>query len=113
MCQKSIGREYKVVVPLQTITVDTPFEQWGLDIIGEINSHSSKQHMYILTATNYFTCWTEAIPLTKVNDEMIINFLEQHILTRFGMPKSLVFDNATYFSSLKLYDFTLEKGITL
>jgi hypothetical protein len=30
-----------------------PFEQWGIDIIGEINPHSSKQHKYILTTTDY------------------------------------------------------------
>jgi hypothetical protein len=112
-CQKYVGREYKVVVPLQPVVVEEPFEQWGLEIIGEINPHSSKKHRYILTTTDYFTCWTEAIPLTKVNDEVVINFLEQHIITRFGMPNSLVFDNATYFSSLKLSEFSLEKGITL
>jgi hypothetical protein len=55
----------------------------------------------------------EAIPLTKVNDEVVINFLEQHIMTRFGVPNTLVFDNATYFSSLKLTEFSLEKGIIL
>jgi hypothetical protein len=58
-------------------------------------------------------CCIEEIPLTKVSDEMVMNFLEQHIITRFWMPKSLVFDNATYFSSLKLSEFVLEKGITL
>jgi hypothetical protein len=53
--QKSTGRERKEVVPLQPVVVEDPFEQWGLDIIGEINPHSSKQHRYILTATDYFT----------------------------------------------------------
>jgi hypothetical protein len=55
--------------------------------------------MYILIATDYFTHWMEVVPLTKVNDEVVINFLEQHIMTRFGVPTTLVFDNATYFSS--------------
>jgi hypothetical protein len=84
-----------------------------LEIIGEINPHSSKQHKYILTLINYFACWIEAILLIKVNEEVVINFLEQYIITRFGVPNSLVFDNATYFSSLKLSYFSLEKGITL
>lgn len=35
------------------------------------------------------------------------------ILTRFGIPTSLVFDNVIYFSSLKLYEFKLENGIIL
>jgi hypothetical protein len=112
-CQKVAGREYKVVIPLQPIVVEEPFEQWGLDIIGEINPHSSKKHRYILTTTDYFTHWIEAIPLIKVNEEVVINFLEQYIITRFGVPNSLVFDNTTYFSSLKLSEFSLEKGIIL
>jgi hypothetical protein len=41
-CQKFVGRECKVIFPLQPIAAEEPFEQWGLDIIGEINSHSSK-----------------------------------------------------------------------
>ena len=48
-----------------------------------------------------------------MNEEVVINFLKEHIITRFGIPNSLVFDNATYFSSLKLSEYALEKGIIL
>jgi len=41
-CQKYVGREYNGVVPLQPIVVEDPFEQWGLEIISEINPHPSK-----------------------------------------------------------------------
>ena len=34
-------------------------------------------------------------------------------MTRFGVPISLVFDNASYFSSIKLTAFANEKGIKL
>ena len=34
-------------------------------------------------------------------------------MTRFGVPISLVFDNATYFSSIRLTIFSHEKGIKL
>ena len=34
-------------------------------------------------------------------------------MTRFGVPISLVFDNAFYFSSIKITGFTCEKGIKL
>jgi hypothetical protein len=39
-------RDKKLVVPLQPIAIDTPFEQNGLDIIGEINGNFEKQHKY-------------------------------------------------------------------
>jgi hypothetical protein len=83
----------------------------GLDIIGEITPSSSKQHRYILTAINYFTKWAEAIPLTHVNEKVVIQFIEQHLITRFGVPSILVFDNTTYFSSTLLTKFALDKGI--
>lgn len=75
ICQFGAGREKKAAVPLQPVTIDRPFQQWGIDVIGEINPHSSKQHKYIITATDYFTRWTEAIPATQVNDKVVIQFL--------------------------------------
>ena len=82
---------------MQPVNIEQPFEQWGLDIIGEITPHSSKQHRYIRTATDYFTKWVEAIPLKTTNSKTIIEFIDQFIITRFGVPNALVFDNASYF----------------
>ena len=84
-----------------------------MDIIGEIKPNSSLQHKYILTATDYFTHWVESIPLCKVNEDAVMDFLQDHIMTRFGVPISLVFYNATYFSSIRLIAFAHEKGIKL
>lgn len=52
--------------------IDGPFEKWGIDMIGEINPHSSMQHKYILTTTDYFTRWVEAMPLRQVNTNQVI-----------------------------------------
>ena len=71
------------------------FEQWGLDVIGKITSNSSQQHKYILTVTNYFTRWIEATPLHKVKEDEIISFIEKFIINRFGIPDTLIFDNAS------------------
>jgi hypothetical protein len=100
-------------IPLQPITVSRLFEQWGLDIIGEITPNSSKLHKYIFTATDYFTKWAEAIPLTHVNEKIVIQFIEQQLITRFGVPSTLVFDNETYFSSTLLTEFALDKGVII
>ena len=51
--------------------------------------------------------------LTKINKATIIHFLEQYLINKFGVPSTLVFDNATYFSSLKLIEFYLDKEIIL
>ena len=61
-------RKRRLAFRLQLVTVQNPFEQWGLDVVGEINPNSSKIHKYIITATDYFSKFTEAIPLMVIND---------------------------------------------
>eukprot|EP00253_Pinus_taeda_P029494 PITA_29494 len=70
-------------------------------------------HKYILTATDYFTKWVEAILLKTTNSEAIIEFIDQFIITRFGVPNALVFDNASYFSGNAMFDFTIKRGFKL
>jgi hypothetical protein len=43
----------------------------------------------------------------------VISFLDSFIITRFGIHESLVFDNAKYFSSLKLTEYDLDKNIKI
>ena len=50
--QRISGRQAKTVGPLQPVIFSEQFEQWGIDIIGEINPNSSLQHKYILIATD-------------------------------------------------------------
>jgi hypothetical protein len=41
ICQKVAGRVKKDVFPLQLVMIDTPFQQWFLDIIGPNSPPSS------------------------------------------------------------------------
>ena len=43
-----------------------PFRGWGLDFIGQTNPPSSKGHRFVLVATDYFTKWTEVVPLKNM-----------------------------------------------
>jgi len=98
---------------LRPISTEKPFQQWGLDFIGEIHPPSSGQHKWIITATNYFTKWIEAIPSRQAIDTVIIGFLETNILSRFGCPKKIITDNAAAFKSKKLINFCNKYHITL
>eukprot|EP00253_Pinus_taeda_P034443 PITA_34443 len=113
ICQTTAGRQRKLSMPLQPVNIEQPFSQWGLDIIGDIVPHSSKQNRYILTTTDYFTKWVEAVPLKTANSENIIEFIDQFIITRFGIPSALIFDNASYFSGNAMIDFALKRGFKL
>eukprot|EP00253_Pinus_taeda_P014336 PITA_14336 len=95
VCQTAAGRERKPTVPLRSVMTYRLFQQWGLDVIGEITPNSSQQHKYILTMTNYFTRWTEAIPLWKVNEDEVISFVEKFTINRVT-PK-VALGNSPYF----------------
>ena len=98
---------------LKPVFVEAPFQQWGLDFIGEINPTSSGQHMWILTATNYFTKWIEAVPTKQATDSIIIEFLICNILSRFGCLRRIITDNAKAFTSSKLVKFCSDYNIIL
>jgi hypothetical protein len=85
-CQKISGKNKMETMPMQPISIEEPFTQWGLDVIGLINPKSSKGHSYILTTTNYFTKWQEAVALKKVDSYELIRFLKENILAIFGVP---------------------------
>eukprot|EP00253_Pinus_taeda_P034769 PITA_34769 len=57
--------------------------------------NSSQQHKYILTATDYFTRWIEAILFQKVNEDEVISFIEKFIINRVT-PK-VALGNSPYF----------------
>jgi hypothetical protein len=42
--QVNAGRERRPSFPLHPITIENPMEQWGLDVVGDINPNSSKLH---------------------------------------------------------------------
>ena len=100
-------------LPLKPISTETPFQQWGLDFIGEIHPPSSSQHRWIFTTTDYFTKWIEAIPSRQATDTVIIRFLEANILSRFTCPTKIITNNATTFKSKRMINFCNKYHITL
>jgi hypothetical protein len=104
-CQIFAGKQKLPSLPLVPVKTEAPFQQWGLDFIGEINPHSSAQHKWILTATDYFTKWVEEISTKRATDSVVIDFLEDNILSRFGCPRKIVTDNAQAFKSMAMIDF--------
>ncbi|XP_059654508.1 uncharacterized protein LOC132301253 [Cornus florida] len=78
---------------------------WGLDLIGKINPPSSEGHHWVIVATDYFTKWVEAKACKAVDQQTVINFMEQNIIHRFGIPETLVSDNATVFKATDVLQF--------
>ena len=72
----------------------------------------SGQHRWILTATDYFTIWVEAYPCRVSTHNEVIRCLEE-IMSRFGVPRKVVTDNAKYFKAKPLILFCQDNGIEL
>jgi transposase InsO family protein len=43
----------------------------------------------MLVAIDYFTKWTEVLPLRNMTRREVIMFVEEHIIHRFGIPQTL------------------------
>jgi hypothetical protein len=104
-CQLFSAKKNLPSFPLIPVKVEAPFQQWGLDFIGEIHPQSSAQHRWILTTNDYFTKWVEAIPSQNDTDLVVIKILEENILARFGCPRKIVIDNDQDFKSIAMINF--------
>ena len=62
-CQKFGSVQRIPAWAMNPIIKPWPFRGWGIDLIGQIYSLSSKNHKFIFVAIDYFTKWVEAIPL--------------------------------------------------
>jgi len=82
-------------------------------LIGQIYPPSSKNHKFILVATDYFTKWVEAIPLKNVTSKEMIEFVKEHIIYRFGIPQTITTDQGTMFTLDEFKEFATEMGIKL
>jgi len=104
-CKLFAGKQKLAALHLVPVLVQTPFLQWGLNFIREIHPASSSQNRWILTAIDYFTKWVEAIQVRNEIDTVVIKFIEENILSRFGCPQKIVTDNSVVFSSVKMIEF--------
>ena len=52
----------KVAPELHPIPVVAPWHHIGIDFIGPISPQSTKGNYYILTISDYFSKWVEALP---------------------------------------------------
>lgn len=67
---------------------------------------------YLLVGTDYFTKWVEAEPLANIRDVDAKRFVWKNIVTRFGVPRTLIFDNGLQFDSREFKRYCGELGIT-
>jgi hypothetical protein len=70
-CQKFGNVQLAPTAMLHPIIKSWSFHGWALDFVGQIHPASSKDHQFVLAATDYFTKWTEAIPLKNMTHKEV------------------------------------------
>ena len=58
---------------------------------------STGQKRNIIVACDYFPKWVEAEAVAEVTEKKVRVFLYNNILSRFGVPHTLIMDNGTQF----------------
>lgn len=84
--QVHAGIQHVPASELHSIMKFWPYRGWALDLVGEIRPASPKSQRYILVGIDYFTKWIEGIPLTNVDQETVIEFIQKYIIYRFEVP---------------------------
>ena len=65
-----------------------------------------------MVGTDYFTKWVETKPLANIRDMDAKRFIWKNIVTRFGIPHTLISDNGLQFDSKTFKRYCCDLGIT-
>ena len=97
-CQRFACKVRAPPVPLHPVIVASPFCKWGVNFMN-CNPASSSNHKYIIMVVDYFTKWAEAMPTYDNIVETTTQFLFNHVIARFGVPKELVSNHEKQFEN--------------
>jgi len=73
-------------MPFQPQVTLEPFDKWGMDFIGPIDT-PSRQKKYIIVCTDYLTKWVETKDINVATKEKVVDFLRENVFYKFGYPR--------------------------
>ncbi|XP_061350245.1 uncharacterized protein LOC133295424 [Gastrolobium bilobum] len=80
--------------------IPMPFYQWGMDILGPFPVAVGGVK-WLLVAIDYFSKWIEAEALATISANKVCRFFYRQIISRFGVPHTIITDNGTQFVDRK------------
>ena len=96
-----ICQSFRTAIPPRApvpIEVTAPFDRVGIDLVGPMPI-TSRGNRYVVVATDYFTHYTEAVPIPEKSAAVVASFLNRYILKRHGAPKIFQNDQGREFCS--------------
>jgi transposase InsO family protein len=98
-CQKTKPDNRKPPGLMQSSPITGPWDTLYMDLMGPYVKSHPGGYTYLLVVIDDFTKWTEVFPLRDATAARICKVLEESLFCRFGMPKTLVSDNGSNFTS--------------
>jgi len=86
-----------------------PFATWVMDILGPFPT-ATGERKYLFMAMDYFTKWVEAEAVASTTTVEVRKFIWRNIITRFGIPRAMIFDNSRQFDTSQLTDYLHSLG---
>ena len=93
------------MMSLNPVLVVDLFDVWGIDFMGPFPS--SPGYLYILVGVDYVSKWVEAVPYRGADavpyrapdHKVVLKFLKENIFSRFGVPKAIISDGGSHFTT--------------
>ena len=82
------------------------FNCWGIDFMGLFPSYFG--FVYILVAVDYVSKWIEAISCRNNDSQIVVKFLRENILSRFGIARAIISNEGKHFFN-KSFEFLMKK----
>ena len=97
-CSKRKGPILSKRAPMQIVRSGFPMERIAIDILGEL-PETPRGNKYIVVIGDYFTKWTEALPIPNMEACTVTKVLVENVLCRFGIPQVIHSDQGRQFES--------------
>ena len=110
-CQRFASNIHQPRKTLNPLSSPWPFIQWSLDIVGPFSKAVGNKR-FLVVGIDYFTKWIKAKPLANIKNVDVKRLFWKNIVTRFGIPHSLILDNGLQFDSKAFRRYCCKLGIT-
>ena len=111
ICGSRKGAYKSGKAPMKQYNVGLPMERIAIDFMGPFNrtipQNGNAPKRYVMVIGDYFTKWTEPIPLENLEAKTVARALIDNFISRFGVPLFIHTNQGTSFES-KLFQETCQ-----
>lgn len=93
-----------------TRPITSLFEVFSIDFAGPL-PQTRLRNRFLLACVEHLTSWSIVVPTRHTTAEVVRNFMSTEIIQPFGIPNTVVSDNAQCFTAAVMTEFNQQQGI--